>query len=201
MEVRLHRIKKHFKRDAELFKDVNVIFRAGDLILIRGTNGCGKSTLLKIMAKLMMPDSGEVSYHAINQVGALIENPSFIENETLRFNLQFLFHLRNDYDDRKVQELCQDFCLEINSKKKMKHYSIGMKQKAGIIQAVMENQDLILLDEPTRGLDEKRVKSFNDMIHRLQEQQKIIVICAHDGFDGIEFNRKFRMDNGTFTEH
>ena len=86
----------------------------------------------------------------IKRVGAVIENPGFIENETILYNLKYLYtHLNswNDAAQEKIEKLCKEFNLNLYSKEKLKNYSLGMRQKVAIIQAIMEEQDIILLDE------------------------------------------------------
>ena len=79
----------------------------------------------------------------------------------------------------------------------MKKYSVGMRQKAGIIQAIMENQNVILFDEPTRGLDKESIGIFNNCIKGLIIERKSIIICAHDGVDGLTFSKEYELKNGT----
>lgn len=192
-------ISKSFK-DNQVLHDISLSLGYGELIHIKGGNGSGKSTLLKLVAGLMKPDSGTISLSDGVKIGALIENPSFIENETIAFNLKFLYTLTQKYDEAKVVELVSDFLLDYNSRKAMKNYSIGMRQKAGIIQAIMEDQNLILLDEPTRGLDDDSMDVFNDIVSELISAGKSMIICAHDGVDSLNFDRRFELKNGKLYE-
>lgn len=188
-------VKKGFKYK-EVLSDVNLSLKEGELIHIKGINGSGKSTLLKIISGLMLPDSGEVIVSKGVKIGALIENPSFIENESLAYNLKFLFTLTNTYEEEKVKALVEIFHLEYDSKVPMKKYSVGMRQKAGIIQAIMENQNLILFDEPTRGLDKEAIIIFTTCINELLKNGKSIIICAHEGVDGLPFSKEYELNNG-----
>lgn len=194
--IKIENIKKQFKGNM-ILNDLSCNINDGELIRITGQNGCGKSTLLKIIVGLLKPDSGKVviDTHDYN-IGAVIENPSFIENETLCYNLKFLYNLKNVFSYEKVKELCDFFNLDINSKTPIKKFSLGMRQKVAIIQAVMENQNIILLDEPTRGLDDNSVRQFNKLIKQLHDEHKIVIICAHDGVDKIEFDRILEISNG-----
>lgn len=97
-------ISKSFHQNLVL-KDVYLSIEEGSLIRMSGPNGCGKSTLLKIAVGLMKSDAGEVVYEDKHHIGALIENPCFIENETGLYNLKFLYNLKNHYDDQKVRVL------------------------------------------------------------------------------------------------
>lgn len=174
----------------------NLHIEEGTIVHIKGINGCGKTTLLKIIAGLMKPDGGSIRLSHNVQIGALIENPSFIENETILYNMKFLFNLKHHFDYDNVKKLCEYFYLDIDDKAIMKKYSVGMRQKAGIIQAVMEDQDLILFDEPTRGLDQDSMDKFNNLIKTLKNKGKTIIICAHDGVEGIDFDSIHEIKNG-----
>ncbi|UTY40237.1 ABC transporter ATP-binding protein [Allocoprobacillus halotolerans] len=188
-------ISKSFHQNLVL-KDVYLSIEEGSLIRMSGPNGCGKSTLLKIAVGLMKSDAGEVVYEDKHHIGALIENPCFIENETGLYNLKFLYNLKNRYDDQKVRALLKKFLLDPNLKIPVKKYSVGMKQKLGIIQAIMEDQNVIYLDEPTRGLDEESVKFFYQLIDDLHRQGKTIIICSHEELNELHFDKEFVLKDG-----
>lgn len=179
---------------------LNLTIHKGDLIYIHGINGSGKSTLFKIICDILKPDSGEILFDHDKHIGALIENPGFLENETLRYNLKFLASLKNNYNQQYIEELCQKFQLDFHSRAKLKTYSLGMRQKAGIIQAVMEDQNFILLDEPTRGLDQESISIFTHLINEYHAQGKTIIIAAHDYLETIHYNKIYHLVNGTLIE-
>ena len=191
---------KQFK-NKKVIENLHLDVSKGDLILIQGENGCGKSTLLKIIAKLSKPNAGEIHYSDHIKIGALIENPNFIENESALYNMKFLIELTSVFDSSKLQLYFERFKLHIDDTTPVKKYSVGMRQKLGIIQAIMEDQNFILFDEPTRGLDKASMQVFNDLIHSLQKQEKTCIICAHDGVSGIQFNRFMQMENGALLEN
>lgn len=168
----------------------------GDLIYIHGINGSGKSTLFKLICDILQPDSGEIKRNEKAHIGALIENPGFLDNETIRYNLKFLASLKHHFDEEVIINLCEKFQLDYHSRTKLKHYSLGMRQKTGIIQAFMEGQNLILLDEPTRGLDEESVKVFCDLINESHKEGKTIIIAAHDFLKDIQYNKIYQLKNG-----
>lgn len=193
--LKIQNLKKSFKGNI-VINNLNLHLKQGELIHIKGSNGSGKSTLLKVISGLLEADEGSISKEPGLKIGALIENPSFIENETAVSNLKFLYNLTGRYDEEHVKTLFEQFNLDYNSTIKISKYSIGMRQKVGIIQAIMENQDLILLDEPTRGLDEDSICEFNKIINNYITTGKSILICAHDGVDGIHFNKVYRLIHG-----
>lgn len=195
MKLELKNIRKDFKQK-HVLTDINLSLACGSCILIQGINGCGKSTLLKIIAKLMEPSGGMITYPEHVNVGALIENPNFIEDETIRYNLEFLYNIKATFDPKQVSKLCESLHLDLSDKSKMKNYSIGMRQKVGFIQAIMEHQNLILLDEPTRGLDDEGVACFVSIVNQLRLENKTIIICSHDRIENLVFTSRYKMKNG-----
>lgn len=193
--LKINHVKKSFHHNVVL-SDVNLEVKKGELIHIKGINGSGKSTLLKIIAGFMKADQGTISIDKGVKIGALIENPSFIEGETIAFNLKFLYCLTNTYDEDHIRKLVEQFQLDFDAKTPIKKYSLGMRQKVGIIQAIMEDQSLLLFDEPTRGLDKKAMDVFNSMILDLIQAQKCIIICAHDGVDTLDFTQVYELEDG-----
>ena len=197
--MNIQNITKSFNGEP-ILRGISLQIKDGDIIYIKGANGSGKSTLLKIIAGILDADSGTVNIEPGKDIGALIENPGFIENETAEYNMRFLYDLKHKYDPEKVRYLFEEYELNISSKKTVSKYSIGMRQKLGIIQAVMEDQDILLFDEPTRGLDDTAEETFTNMIIELQKQGKQIIICAHDGVDVIPFTARYRLKHGTLTD-
>lgn len=192
-------LKKSFKNN-EVLKGINFIVHQGDVVYIKGANGSGKSTLLKIISGLMTADSGTVKKAENVYIGALIENPSFVESATLRENLTFLLGLRHSKPDAKLaKKLCERFDLDFNSNKNIHSYSVGMKQKAGIVQALMEDQNVILLDEPTRGLDKKSIEMYHKIMKEQIDRKKTIIVTSHD-YEDIGFNRWLELDDGKIIE-
>ncbi|MEG0328742.1 MAG: ATP-binding cassette domain-containing protein [Erysipelothrix sp.] len=166
----------------KVINNLSFYVNRGDIILIKGSNGSGKTTILRLICGLLNPDEGTITYQEGTKIGALIENPSFIPNYTIKENLNFLFKLKSQelYNHSKLEDLCNMFGLDFNDVTAVKKYSLGMKQKLGIIQAIMEDQNLILLDEPTRGLDEESVKTFIQLIDDLSIDGKSVIIASHD---------------------
>ena len=196
-----------FKNISKSFNKVNVLIdcslrvKAGDLIHIKGTNGSGKSTLLKILSGLLESDNGLIEFHKDVNIGALIENPEFAEYSTIKENLVFLAKLKNNYNSTKIENLCNIFNLDFNDNKFIKNFSVGMKQKLGIIQAIMEDQNLIFLDEPTRGLDDSSIKAFEDYINQLISNKKCaVIIASHDMIDGLKYSHYYTLKNGILNE-
>ena len=165
----LKNVSKEFNK-TKVLSDINLNIDEGQLIRIVGNNGCGKTTLLKILAGILKADDGDITYSEDCNIGAVIENPSFIENESLLYNLKFLYNLKNKFSYDICEKYCDLFSLDLNLKIAIKKYSLGMRQKAAIIQSVMENQNVILLDEPTRGLDNDSMNQFDNLIKELKQE-------------------------------
>lgn len=193
--INLKRVQKKFNSNYVL-EDINLSVGRGELIYIHGINGCGKSTLFKIICDILEIDSGIITIDEDTHIGALIENPAFLERDTIKYNLKYLADFNDNYDEKKIRELCQLFHLDYDSRTKMKNYSLGMRQKVGIIQAVMENQNLILLDEPTRGLDEESIESFYTLINNLIAENKSVIIASHEKYEELEFTKSYQLKKG-----
>lgn len=193
--LKIQNLSKSFQGH-HVIKDLSIDIQRGQLIYIHGINGSGKSTLFKMICGILEQDQGEMIFDEDVHIGALIENPGFLDNETLRYNLQFLASLKNQTTPSHIQELCQLFHLDYHHRGKMKTYSLGMRQKAGIIQAIMENQNLILLDEPTRGLDQEAIHIFCDVITKLHNEGKTVIIASHDYLKQLPFDCIYKLENG-----
>ena len=186
-------LSKDFHNHSVL-KDLSLHLDGQELIYIHGINGSGKSTLFKLICGILKPTNGIIEKKKDLQIGALIENPGFLENETLSYNLKFLASLNDHYDLAYIEDLCQQFQLDFHSHMKLKNFSVGMRQKVGIIQAIMEKQELILLDEPTRGLDQASIQTFCQMINQLHHQGHTIIIAAHDYLPAIHYTHTYRLE-------
>lgn len=188
-------IKKSFGRKSVL-KNVSMIAKPGQLIHISGINGSGKSTIFKIVTGLLEADSGKVELDHGDVIGALIENPSFLEYESAMTNLHFLANLNHRFNEKRVRNLLQQFELDPDDSQAIAKYSVGMRQKVGIIQAVMEEQNIILLDEPTRGIDQESIGQFLTLLNRLKQENKTVIIASHDQIDEINYDQGLTLQNG-----
>lgn len=199
MYLKCENIKKKFN-DNVVLNGCNLEVSEGEIIYIKGANGSGKSTLLRILSSLLIADEGEIIKSENTYIGALIENPEFGEYSTLKDNLIFLASLRNKVVDiNSIRNLCESFNLDFNDKRLIKYYSLGMKQKVGIIQAIMENQNVILLDEPTRGLDEYSLQVFIQTIMNLKNKGCSIIIASHEYIEGINFSHHYVLKDGSLS--
>ncbi len=197
--LELRQIKKSFGQKLVL-KNVSLLAKPGELIHISGINGSGKSTIFKIITSLLEADSGEIRLGENDIVGALIENPDFLEYESAMTNLHFLANLNKRFNEKIVRDLLRYFMLDPDDPEPIAKYSVGMRQKVGIIQAVMENQNVILLDEPTRGIDQESVSLFVALLKKLKQQNKIVVVASHDQINELKYDRFFILRQGILQE-
>lgn len=197
--LELRQIKKSFGQKLVL-KNVSLLAKPGELIHISGINGSGKSTIFKIITGLLKADSGEIRLGENDVVGALIENSDFLEYESAMSNLHFLANLNKRFNEKIVRDLLRHFMLDPDDPEPIAKYSVGMRQKVGIIQAVMENQNVILFDEPTRGIDQESVSLFVALLKKLKQQNKIVVVASHDQINELKYDRLFILRQGILQE-
>lgn len=197
--LELRQIKKSFGQKLVL-KNVSLLAKPGELIHISGINGSGKSTIFKIITGLLKADSGEIRLGENDVVGALIENPDFLEYESAMSNLHFLANLNKRFNEKIVRDLLRHFMLDPDDPEPIAKYSVGMRQKVGIIQAVMENQNIILLDEPTRGIDQESISLFVALLKKLKQQNKIVIVASHDQINELKYDRLFILRQGILQE-
>ncbi|MGX8850942.1 ATP-binding cassette domain-containing protein [Amedibacillus sp. YH-ame10] len=193
--INIKGLSKKFYSNCVL-NDLNFTATYGELIYVYGVNGCGKSTLFKLISDIIKSDKGEITFDNDAEIGALIENPGFLENESIKVNLKFLADFKGNYNEDKINAMCKAFHLDFHNKTKIAKYSVGMRQKVGIIQAFMENQNLILLDEPTRGLDQDSIEQFYKLVQDAKREKKCVIIAAHDELNGLEFDCRYELKNG-----
>lgn len=188
MKIEVHNYEKTVSSNT-LLKNVNMTLSGGSIYGFQGKNGSGKTMLMRAISGLILPTSGyvEIDGKRIGRdidfpqdIGVLIENPGFIGSYSGFKNLKLLASLKNKVSDERISELMKQFSLDPNDDKKFRKYSLGMKQKLGIIAAVMEDPELIILDEPFNALDEKSCEILNEMLNKLKADNKIIIIACHD---------------------
>ena len=192
--LELKNISKKFKNNL-LYEDVNLEIKKKELIHLFGKNGTGKSTLFMIICDILEPTTGEVLKEENLKIGAVIGNSGFIENETILYNLKYLYNLKGTFDEEKVKNLCEMFSLDLYNRKKLSTYSVCMRQKVAIIQAIMEDQDLILFDEPTRGLDVDAIEVFFKLVKKLNKEGKTIIIASHDLYNKLDYDYHLLIEN------
>lgn len=199
--------------DETILDNINLSVGKGEIIGIIGKNGCGKSTLLKCIAGLSYPNSGNIMINGKSykkgclgevspDLGILIESPKFLPDFSGLNNLLMLAQIRNIIDKKTIADLMTLFQLDPNNKKKFCKYSLGMKQKLGIIQAIMENPQLILFDEPTNALDEAATKIFLKKVKEMSQNGTSFIIVSHlkDDLENL-CDKFYKLDNHHLNEY
>ncbi|CTE96565.1 ABC transporter ATP-binding protein [Streptococcus pneumoniae] len=176
-----------------VFQNLNFSCKQGEIIGITGANGSGKSVLFKLIAGLYSPSYGEVLINGENIVperkipanlGALIEEPGFINYYSGFKNLQYLASIRGVVGNQEINDILKIVGLYEQKDQKVKTYSLGMRKKLGIAQAIMENPSILLLDEPMNALDKSSVENMRTLFRKLSsEKGTTILIASHSEED------------------
>lgn len=205
MKINIDNISKSFDKGLVL-NNINLYFESGKVYGLKGRNGSGKTMLLRAISGLILPDKGTIKIDDKilgddlsfpPSVGVLIENPGYIPELSGKENLRNIADIKSVVSDKEINEIMKYFDLEPESKKPVKKYSLGMKQKLGLCMAFMEDPELILLDEPMNALDEKAVNDLKDLILKKEKEGKLIIIASHDLEDLEELtNEIIEMQNG-----
>lgn len=183
--------KKSFKSH-NILNNVNLSLSSGKIYGIVGYNGSGKTVLLKCICGFLALDEGEIyilgkrlkkDMDMIPDAGVIIEEPAFLKEYSGRKNLEFLYSIRHKPNPQVISEVLQKVGLDKTAKKKVKYYSLGMKQRLAIAQAIMENPSLLLLDEPMNGLDRTGISEIRELLLQLKKQEKTIVLVSHNQED------------------
>ena len=185
--IQLQNVSKKIKTN-QVLNNISYTFEEGKVYGLYGRNGSGKTMLLRAVSGLIRLDSGsiyvdgkklheEISFP--DNTGIVIENMELLPRFSARQNLKILAKIRNKADDRSITEALKRVGLDPDSTLKVKKFSLGMKQRLNIAQAIFEKQKLILLHEPTNALDEKGVGLIYDIIREEREKGAVIVIATH----------------------
>ena len=176
-----------------------------------GRNGSGKTVIFKLMSGLILPDSGTILYNDenltakrrfIDRMGVMIETPGFIPHYSGMKNLKILNSMSgNPVSDEEIRGLVSRLGLDPKNRRPVRTYSLGMRQKLGIIQAIMNKPELIILDEPMNSLDSASADEVRKLFQELNNSGATIVMASHIAED-IESlcTRKFSIDNSTVKE-
>jgi len=184
-------VSKHFKEGTAL-KNVTIAFEKGKIHGIIGRNGSGKTVLFKCICGFIPPSAGEivVSGKVIGKdtdipdnVGIIIESPSFLPNYSGYKNLRLLASINNRINKDTIRAAMTKVGLDPDSKKHVKKYSMGMRQRLGIAQAIMEDPEILILDEPMNGLDHAGVKEIRQLLKGLRDDGKTIILSSHNSED------------------
>ncbi len=203
--ITVKNLTKKFKQ-ATVLDDINVEFEAGKVHGLIGRNGSGKTMLMKCICGIVPPTSGEIFVNEKRigkdvdipeNVGVIIETPGFLPNYSGFNNLKFLAKIKNKIGKDEIHKAISSVGLNPDDKKHVGKFSLGMRQRLGLAQAIMENPDLLILDEPMNGLDKDGVADMRQYLLALKEQGKTILIASHSAEDiDILCDTVCEMDKG-----
>ena len=189
--ISVQHVYKDFGEE-NVLKDVTHDFEAGKIHGIVGNNGSGKTGLFKCICGFLLPTRGSifVDYEQVGKdmdfpedMGIIIETPGFLPALTGFKNLQLLASLRRKIGDKEIRQTIKQVGLDPDMKKHVAKYSLDMRQRLGIAQAIMEDPSLLILDEPFNGLDKQGVRDMRVLIKGLREKGKTILLASHNAGD------------------
>lgn len=207
--IKVVNLTKQYK-NITVLNDINLDIEKGKCYGFSGRNGSGKSLFFKAICGFINPTSG---YVMINNkkigvdvdfpenIGALIEHPGFLPEYTAFENLKFLASINNKIGNVEIENALKAVNLDINNCKNVKTYSLGMKQRLGIAQALMEDPDILILDEPMNGLDKNGVQLIKQILINLKKDGKTILLTSHISQDIDEISDYiYEFDNGNLSQ-
>ena len=192
-KIRIENVTKKFGSYAAL-DGISLSFEKGKIHGMIGRNGSGKTVLFKCICGFLRVDDGAVlvdgkqigkEIEAPESIGAIIETPGFLPGYSARQNLQFLAGIRRKIGKKEIDAAIRKVGLDPEAKKHVGKYSLGMRQRLGIAQAIMEGQDILILDEPFNALDYKTYNDVKEIIRTLQAEGKTILMTSHN-YEDIE---------------
>lgn len=198
-------LNKYFGKTQVLF-DVNVEFESGKIYGIVGRNGSGKTVLFKCICGLVPITSGTVTVRGKevgkdvgipDNMGIILETPGFLSGYNGYKNLKFLADVKKKVGNERIREVLNLVGLSADDKKKVAKYSMGMRQRLGIAQAIMEYPDILILDEPMNGLDNRGVEQMRELFLQLKEEGTLIILASHNKEDiSCLCDTVYEMDDG-----
>jgi ABC-2 type transport system ATP-binding protein len=195
----------------EILKNINVSFEDGKIHGLIGRNGSGKTMLMKSMIGFVKPTSGTININGKfigkdtdfpENLGVIIETPGFIPYYSGYKNLKLLADLNRKIGKAEILSALEAVGLDPTLRRPVRKYSLGMRQRLGIAQAIMENPDALILDEPMNGLDKEGVDDMRKLFLSLKEQGKTIIIASHNAEDiDVLCDTVHEMEHGVIHTH
>ena len=174
----------------EAIQNISFTIKKCEVIGLVGPNGAGKTTLMKIIVGIIRKYNGEVKFHNESsnkrRIGCIIENPCFYPNLSGLDNLRYFAEFSGGYNEKEVNDIIQMLGMDGFVHKKVKNYSLGMKQRLGIAQALLNEPELLILDEPTNGLDPEGVVEIRNIIQNIVKTRQISVLISSHILSEIE---------------
>lgn len=207
--IEIDHVIKRFGEDTVLH-DICVTMEQGKVYGISGNNGSGKTVLMKCICGFLPVSKGKIRVAGKTigieidfpqSIGVIIETPGFLTNLSGFRNLEILADLRGKITKNQIQNAIRKAGLDPTLKKAVAKYSLGMRQRLGIAQAIMEDPELLILDEPFNGLDKYGVQDIRELILGLKGHGKTIILASHNSEDiRLLCDTVFQMDGGRIQE-
>ena len=207
MTVSVKDVSKRFN-DQVVLSHVNLACNPGEICGIVGYNGSGKTVLFKTICGFFHPDSGEILVDGkcvngtiLTDAGIVIDGSAFLENLSGIQNLELLWTLRHKKDRAHLEEMMRKVGLDPKLKKKVGKYSMGMKQRLAIAQAIMEDQPILIFDEAFNGLDKTGLSEMRSLIQSLKTAGRTILLASHNKDDiDLLCDQVYEMEAGVLTK-
>ncbi|MCD8232668.1 MAG: ATP-binding cassette domain-containing protein [Clostridiales bacterium] len=193
----------------QILTDLSLQLENGKIYGLAGNNGCGKTMLMKCICGFVKPTSGEIFSDGkqigkdtdyLPDAGVIIETPGFISYYSGLKNLKVLTGIRNRITQAEIRTAMEEVGLDPNLKLPVKKYSLGMRQRLGLAQAIMEHPSALILDEPMNGLDKKGVAEIRSLLLSMKQQGRLILLASHNAEDiRILCDEVYEMDGGRIT--
>lgn len=190
-----------------VLNNVSLTLEDGKIYGFVGQNGCGKTVLFKSICGFIYLDRGTITVDGkvigkdidiIKDAGIIIESPGFLPNYSAFKNLKFLTMIKDNIGDEQIKSTLISVGLDPESKKVVGKFSLGMRQRLGIAQAIMENPHILILDEPMNGLDKRGVEDIRKILMDLKKKGKLILLASHNPLDiNILCDCVYELDAGT----
>jgi len=194
----------------KILDNVSISCDEGRIYGLIGRNGSGKTMLMKCICGFIRPDEGEIRVldkkigkdcDFAPDTGIIIETPGFIGHYSGFKNLKLLAAIKNKIKDDRIREIMEFVGLDPNMKKSVRKYSLGMRQRLGLAQAIMEDPKVLILDEPMNGLDKEGVEDMRKYLLKLKEEGKTILIASHSAEDiAVLCDETFEMEKGVLSK-
>lgn len=203
--ITLSHVSKAYKKQ-EVIRDLSVSFEKGKRYGIMGYNGSGKSVLLKMIVGFAFADSGEIrvgeqilkkDMDFLPNAGVVINAPEFMNGLSGLDNLRFLAEIKGKIGEREIEETLKTMGLFEARKKKVGRYSMGMKQRLRLAQALMEKPDILILDEPMNALDKEGIALVKKLLNEYMNEERILIFTSHNKEDFLDLaDECFELDGG-----
>ena len=200
MSIELRGLSKTFPKGERALSGIDFIMRKGEVVSVIGPNGAGKTTLMKILSGIIVKYDGEMVIGNKNErakINILIEKPKFFPNKSGRYNINY-FSALFGANGKQMDNIVQSLGMESYLSKKVKHYSLGIKQRLGIALALISNPDYLILDEPTNNIDPDGIRNILGYVRELVKERQMGVLISSHILEDVEniSDRVYVIKNG-----